>query len=424
MNRPLPRLLVAAQDPGGANAIAPVARRLLEEGRVELRVAGVRWAAAAFRSWELPPLTLPADLEHLPATWEAMDAAAQLLLDAFPADGLLLGTSWGPSIEKALTRWGFSQGVPAVAVLDAWANYAERFRGPGPEQRMEFLPDRIAIMDDWARREMLALGFPKERLVVTGQPALDLLAGSAGSDEETRRRAEARRQLGVAAGAKVVAFFSQPISALYGSDPSSPAYLGYDEQTVLRDLAQVIGALPQEHSAPFVLLVKPHPKEAAGEMQRYLASTKGASITDPQTSPQALLHAADVVVGMSSILLVESYLMGKPTISYQPGLRLEDPLVLTRAGVLPRADTVDGLRAQLKNALGGAWRTPAPPTWWQPPGEATGRVVGEVYRLLGVSPILIGGHDEHSPRIPSSSPGLPPPAGRSGLDRDLPPVAQ
>jgi len=380
---------VAAQDPGGASAVAPVAQRLVEEGQVGLKAAGARWAARTFWSYSLPVLAI-AELEQLPATWEAADDAARKLLAAYPADGLLLGTSWGPSLEKSLTRLAARAGIPTLAVLDAWANYAERFYGPRPADGLVCLPDRVAVMDDWARRDMGALGFPEERLVVTGHPAFDEMVLLREPAALACRRAEARRSLGLPADATVVAFFSQAITTLYGDDPRSPSYLGYDERTVMPDIVAAVEALRSEHSAPLVLAVKLHPKDDAAAVRGALTGTRGAVVILPDADARALLFAADVAVGMSSTLLVESYLLGKPTISYQPGLRREDPLILTRAGALPRWDNGRDLLIQLRLVLGGTWGPPPPPAWWQPLGGATARVAVEVYRMLGPRSPVIG----------------------------------
>jgi hypothetical protein len=41
---------------------------------------------------------------------------------------------------------------------------------------------------------------------------------------------------------------------------------------------------------------------------------------------------------MTSIMLIEAYLIGKTVVSLQPGLRVPDPLVLSRHGLIPRFD--------------------------------------------------------------------------------------
>lgn len=374
---------MAAQDPGGANAVAPVAKLLWEEGRVALVALGARWAEPVFSAWKLPLIPAPG-LEEGLLSWAHLTLQAARVLTEHSAQILLLGTSWGPSIEKALIQRARLQAIPSIAVLDSWGNYVERFSGVHSEERMAFLPDRIAVMDAFAHEEMVAQGFSPGQLVVTGQPAFDDLLQFAQATAASRVRQELTAKYGLALNALVVVFVSEPLAAIYGADAGSPTYLGYHEERVLRDIVAAIETLQAEFPQPLTLLVKAHPKEDPPRLAHGLRSIGSTARVLAGEDTRRLLLIADAVVGMSSIVLVESYLLGRPTISYQPGLRVRDPFVLTRSGLLARVQSADQLRAAVHDALSGGWKAPPVSPKAVRIGSATASVAGEVYSMLGL----------------------------------------
>ncbi len=62
--------------------------------------------------------------------------------------------------------------------------------------------------------------------------------------------------------------------------------------------------------------------------------------------------AADAVVGMTSMLLMESVILGRPTLSFQPGVReWNSEFVGTRLGLIPAYSTSVQLTSALKEAI-------------------------------------------------------------------------
>lgn len=66
-------------------------------------------------------------------------------------------------------------------------------------------------------------------------------------------------------------------------------------------------------------------------------------------SPLELIYAADLVVGLTSMLLLEAALLGKPTLSIVPRRGEMDFLPTIRMGITPCVTT----REQLSSALAG-----------------------------------------------------------------------
>jgi hypothetical protein len=359
------RILVAAGDPGGAAALLPVARVLMDSGHqlgvVAKRPGAQMFANAGFVVW--PSV----------GSWNEHVATAEAKVEAYHPDLLLMSTSMEPGVEFGALRAARSRKIPAVCVLDSWPNYRERFLAPG-EAEPSVLPDAITVMDELAKREMTALGFPASILHVVGQPAFD--GGGGARDGESARAA-----LGVAQDARLVVFFSQPLDDDYGPE-GMPGYRGYDQHVALEVLVGAVGQL----ESPVELVVKPHPREPGGA---YEQANPGAShayrvVTSKDADIQAddLIAAADVVVSMTSITLVHAVLAGTPVVSLQPGMIGDDANVLGRMGVTPPVTQASELPAALDGAMRRGRldvRGQLPTTWTD--GGATARAVAVVEQM-------------------------------------------
>jgi hypothetical protein len=314
------QIVAIAGDPGGAAALAPVLELLRQERR-PLRALAYRQAVAYWRSRDLELDELPAATDLEKAKQRLRDLHAGLLLSATSDNGI--------NLEKPFFAAARQLGIPSLAVLDHWMNYRLRFANSQGE--LLYVPDRIAIMDEQARREMIAEGFDAERLIVTGQPAFDELASFRQSATPQQRQA-VRQMLGVTQDEHMVLFASEPISTMCGTEPSQPLYPGYTEQTVLRMLVTALERIARQCPEKIVLIVRPHPLDRP-ESLHCVAEGPLRLVVDSRGKGRDVVLAADLVVGMTSMLLVEACLLGGVVLSLQPGLRQADALPTNRWGV-------------------------------------------------------------------------------------------
>jgi hypothetical protein len=331
--RELPAVLAVAGDPGGANAVGPVVLELLAAGR-RVRALAYRQACEVWKRLGVP-------FEKLPEVAD-VDGVRRRFREAWP-DLLLTGTSCnGIDLEKAFLAAARDCGAPSLAVLDFWSNYRARFADE--HGALSCLPDRIAVMDEWARGEMIAAGFDARRLAVTGQPAFDALAAFRARATPAYREA-VRGGLGVGPGERLVLFASQPLARLYGEDPADPRFLGYTEHTVLEALVRALDGIGRCRAEPITLLIRPHPRERAEDLVRHRGRATRVVVDDRGDGRDAAL-AADVVAGMTTVLLYEACLMRCVVVSLQPGLRSEDSLPTNRRGAsraVYREDEIEGV---------------------------------------------------------------------------------
>ena len=307
------KVLFAAQDPGGRNAITPVIEALKAEGA------------------------------------EVGESIAS-------PDIFVAGTSAGDSPDKHIVS-DLGE-TPSLYVLDFWLNYWQRFSSPGKKD-FAYLPTRICVMDDTARDEMIAEGFPPERLVVTGNPHFDHFA-----DTVTRENEEAARIL----------FVSQPIRAV--ADLSGYAQAAHDEYAALADVLHALETLPERYYVSLRL----HPKEPADKYEAYLGP-RVRRAPEP-TLGEALSHSG-LIIGISSPVLLQAVAADKKVLSYEPNLAGKDPLVSNRVGVTTLIRDKEALIDAFSAYARGEWPFTVRPVREIWPSGATERVMKEVHALAG-----------------------------------------
>lgn len=297
---------------------------------------------------------------------------------------LLTGTSMNSlEYEKQFIAVARDLGMPSLTVLDFWSNYRHRFSDE--KDRLVYLPDRIAVMDDETRRQMTAERIDPSLLVVTGQPAFDDLA-SARQSFTAETRARTRAELGLEPEDLLIVFASQPLARVFGDNISSPLYLGFDERGVLTNLIAALELIAGRLERRLTLAIRPHPKESAASFSQYESGTINILVSTNGSS-RDILMSADLVAGMNSNLLVEACYLGCIVVSLQPGLRGSDVLPTNGAGfsraVYREADvepelelmmTNEAARVGIRNRL----------REFQSSGDAARRVVDLIYQMIGV----------------------------------------
>jgi len=302
------RVVAIAGDAGGARALLPVIAELRSRGvAIDARAyaaATAIWTAAGLRPGPVHPIDLGG------------------------ADRVLLGTTVGPEqYEQEYVAASQTARIPAVSVVDSWVHYRERFTSLAGEVRW---PDHVAVADDEMRAGIVGQGAPPSRVVVTGQPTFDELAPLATPAGRRAARVRVCAAFGIPTGGTLVLFASQPLHQLYSTEQ-----LGFDDRAIVAEVVTDLVEVVVARGGSADLVVKLHPREMADPPPVPLSPGSAVRVhvaSDDRLSARELAAAADLVVGMSSILLIEACLVGTPAISYQPGLRLPDPLPANRWG--------------------------------------------------------------------------------------------
>ncbi len=301
-------LRFAARDPGGANVLAGF-------------LAGQR-AQFSFDVWTLPRATAVFDRAGInciefPEAFEETDIRHRW--NQQPAAALVTGTSHYAPFEPLLWKIAREKGVPSLAVNDTWANLASRFASGKP--------DFVGAVDAGQLGELKALGFAREQMFVTGHP---WLASVMSHRKELEAKIEAPRR---EAGVKVL-FVSEPIASDVAAGVNEPfGFEEFDSFALLHRAAAAV-ATPEK---PVTLAIKFHPYEDAPAFTRRLEQLPGVSGLNVcplgrAEKPHPWILWADLVTGVSSMLLLEAIVFGKPVVSIQPGLQREDTFIASCRG--------------------------------------------------------------------------------------------
>ena len=329
------RILATASFAGAANVLLPVLRNLQIRPDMQLRVVAERQALQIFREQGIPVEDAPSDIK-------SRETFLRALFQEKSPEALLLGTSRGSSIEKELLRIGQGLGIPSLSLVDHWSYYRERFLEPGSQKLR--LPTRIALMDTRALERAVAEGLPREILKVTGQPHLQSLAAAL-RDPTLHQQAEELRNVWLQSAKGPLLLFC---SELFSDNR------GYTQTDALEGIAEALNLLEADHPIRSKLVVKLHPKEPGDRFYPGpVASQRGFLLAHTEPAWPCLL-AADVLVGITSMMLVEAAIAGRPSVSYQPAWGTAVPFVGTETGIVRGSRTVKELAAQLSAALESA----------------------------------------------------------------------
>lgn len=317
------RILFFSCEPGGAEVLIPVINLVRKETAHQVTVlayglGGERFAAKG--------------IEYIEITQVKKDDAA--IFATYQPELVITSATSLPErdmSEKYLWQIAQEKGIPTLAFLDQWQNYVVRFSGVAEDEHLAYLPDFINCIDAIGETEMICAGFDPDRLVKFGQPYLSSLQESVAAIDAEK----IRQQLEIAPGQRIVLFVSEAIREHYGQSR------GYDQYDALRLFLDIISASGDE----VIPLIKLHPKDSLPGYEQVAAEygqLKPIFISNSLSSVECL-NVADKVYGMTSIMLIEAYVLGKEVISLQPGLQGEDPLILSRAGLIPKVtdDTIE-----------------------------------------------------------------------------------
>jgi len=332
-------ILLYADDPGGCNYLAPLAKAL--SGRAESHAFLVpsslqKYAADRGMNVQIRPV----------------DSSAQALLSG--VDLLIVGTSEDPMcFAHELVTEARQASVPSLGVVDMNVNADRRFRADTSDP-LALAPDWLAVSDALAAESFRRLGFPSERILVCGHPHFD---------EVRARRAHLSTQERDAL--RVQAFGVDPVDRpiwvflAEGVDQLNPTESHRTAQYTLTGrgtsdfrgaivLQEVLDAARDMHPRPWVVL-RLHPKSWAADFASVAGEVDQVS---REGDPLQLIYAADLVIGMSTMLLVEAYLLGCAHLSVLPRPCERQWLFTLERGLTQVVSTRESLREALASAPG------------------------------------------------------------------------
>jgi hypothetical protein len=193
------------------------------------------------------------------------------------------------------------------------------------------------------------LGYPAERIAVCGHPHYDRVKAAAEEfANKDRRRLRDATFPGATAESRVVVFVAEISGGLNPQQyQKSAAYTlrGWGTSTGRTEIVfeELLGALREIHPKPYLVL-RLHPKNRPEEFAAYRSEI---DLVSRGGSPLDLIWAADFAVGLTSMLLLEAVILGRPTLSIVPREIEKGWLPTIAAGITPCATTREAVRTLL-----------------------------------------------------------------------------
>jgi len=364
-------VLVFVEDPGAANIVVDLPATLARRGwRMHLATSGAATQFLRARGVTSEPLPLDCDLEAMVARW---------------APGLVaLGTAENPdTFGLALVPIAERRGIPTVGLVDASTNLSHRFRGRSDDP-LKACPGTVIVADLTSLDRFVEMGLGSDRVVVAGHPHWDHVR-IAGQLLQRQDRNKLRQELfgGAIADRPVLVFASELSFGLNPQDYQYSADYSLVGNGVNRGRTEIVieeflrAIAPMRDGVHLVLRL--HPKNLSDDLSSYRAAFDAVSQEEPSVR---LLHAADAVVGMTSMLMIEAALLGRPTLAILPRAVEADWLPTINAEVTPCATTRRAVAVEITRLMESpraADRTALDRLF--PPG-ALERVVSVLERLL------------------------------------------
>lgn len=263
-------------------------------------------------------------------------------------------TTNSPRAERAAVLAARRLGIPALCMVDLFAIEEIAYMG-----ELGY-GDCICVLNEHVRRRFLSAGRHPEQVLVTGNPAFDMLADPALAVQGARLRAEW-------GGSGHILWASQLEPATHRmtgavGDPGLPA-------RIREALIDAVGRYPD-----WRLVMRPHPNEDPASFQ-----AGGNALVSLQTQPLGpVLHAVDAVACLTSTVGYEAALLGKPLLHFPLSI-YRGEADYTAMGLGLCIDRLDGVEKALHLVLSGRWR---PPVQVKQAGSAAQAVTTALLGLL------------------------------------------
>ena len=354
------KILLFARDPGAANCVIPVYNRLKE------RDFGVELYGkdSALKKY------MEAGLQG-----KEIDKPLGEFLEGGKYGLMVTGMGSEDFTERLLWKEAKRLGIKTIAIIDQWLNYEARFTFDKPgcysPDSPKIFPDLICTIDQYAKEEMVSKGLPGDKIVVTGQPYFETVIKRHEEINE-EKKIEIRKNLGVKENDLLITFASEPIVESY----ADPMHWGYTEFTILESIINVL----KRTKKPGTLVIRLHPRNKRELFENLDFPQDIKVILEDKITSQELIAVSDLVLGMSSMFILEAALVGVPYASVQIGLNREDPFVLSRRGISKTILSEDELMLLLESSAQGKGTEGR--AQFEVVKDASSRIVKEIEKLL------------------------------------------
>lgn len=277
------RVGIGIRDTGSFNAIFPVIEKLVSEGGFDV----VIWADENAKS-----LLNNSGIIFQKSFEDILTSIANTKLDV-----VLTGVANFPAIEETLMINYQKKGVPVIQLTDLPGNGFKHLEHKKNE--VQVYPDYLCEVNEWGKNVELKInpGFPKERIIITGAPALDRFF----QEGLFSIKNKVKKKLAIKSPNLIITFISSTANQL--PEKALEDFLEVMERLELRDYYLIFRRHPSDNNPQETynqILEKVH--------QRLL--NDGGLLTDE------VVAISDLVVSLGSTVGFEAVCRGVASINY------------------------------------------------------------------------------------------------------------
>lgn len=335
-------VLFFARDPGGANVIIPVYKKM--EGKYQRLIYAKEFAYERIKKEGIPVINIKE---------ECGDKEEDIVyfLKRTNPQILITGTSLNDYTERYLWKAAEELGIKSYAILDQWMNLGIRFSDYNYDEIEKyrknrvhpFLPSRILVMDELAKESIVQDGIDEKRIAITGQPHFDVICDMYEQAKESYDKK-----------CWNIVFASEPISHDYDSDSTEHLYWGYNERTIFTSLYKCVMKLGDKYGIKSRIIIRPHPREDKKNWNYIISEYSNENMIiecNDRDDSFSILKSMDVVCGISSMFLLEAFICKKDVISIEIGLRQKNPFILDQMKICKSVLDEEKLLCKLEKIL-------------------------------------------------------------------------
>jgi hypothetical protein len=314
------KIIATAGHPSATNSLVPIIKRLKQDNKADIIVLGTKYSSPIFEKNKITFIPI----EQYKLSDFSVSSMENLLQIEAP-NLILAGASFQEPQkgdvyvpDQTILPAAKKLQIPSLRIQDWWSP-APKYDNVVDGIKMAYLPDKIALMDDYVWKKMINLGFPPKILEITGSPELDELADKKKSFTPEKRK-EILSKLGIENSAPLF-FYAGSID--WTKNLSQLGYWNLDHfkifESVLKNLEGVelnllLGLHPR--IPDFDKTILNHYLETLHD--RRIISVYGLGTKGLDSDEVSL--AADLTMTSFSTVGVKSAYMGRPSMSLQPNL--------------------------------------------------------------------------------------------------------
>ena len=273
----------------------------------------------------------------------------EMILEKFKFKVLIAGTQQNPNSQiLSLINLCKSQDIITIGIVDMKADSNFRFSG-NTNDPLYYAPEYLVVPDTWTLEEFSNLGFEKSNIFEMNHPNLKRIKDKAINYPKEKIENKRISLLGNQAKDREIWLFAgEPSSddyrlqkdgtyTLFGRGKSKERiHIVFEELLEIRNKIEI---------KPFLIL-RMHPKNELNDYSNYINEIDKMSY---DIDPLEDILCSDLIIGSTTIFLMEAFYAGRPTLSIIPKKGEEEWCPSALHGLTPFAYTRDQIESELKN---------------------------------------------------------------------------